>query len=347
MKKIFASCLLSFSLLLSGCSTNAASQQATPVAANAAEPQSTQLFAMDTVMTLNAYGDDAQTALDAASAEITRLDALLSISSDEGDIKPLNENKTGEVSDDTAALLSRAMEVATSTDGAFDFTIAPIMDAWGFSTQNYRVPSAEELLTLLTKVDYHQVSLSGNTVTLANDAKLDLGGIAKGFTSDRVMQVFADNGVSSGIISLGGNVQALGCKPDGSPWRVAIQDPTNPEENFAILEVTDKAVITSGGYQRYFDQDGVRYHHIIDPQTGYPAHNGLISATIISADGTLADGLSTSLFVMGLDKASAYWQAHRDKFDAVLVTDDGTVYITEGLENVFTLENGSTPEIIR
>lgn len=150
------------------------------------------------------------------------------------------------------------------------------------------------------------------------------------------MQVFKKAGIYSGLISLGGNVQALGSKPDGSPWRVAIQDPQNELEYLGVLEISDKAVITSGGYERFFEEDGVRYHHIIDPRTGYPADSGLISATIISEDGTLADGLSTSLFIMGKDEAEEFWRANSDKFDYILESADGRLYVTEGVVGSFT-----------
>lgn len=340
MKKIFPALILTLSLLLSGCGAASSTDTLDDT------PQSTELYAMDTVMTLTAYGEHAQEGLDAASEEIQRLDSLFSISSESGDILPLNEKKSGTLSKDTASLLKRALEISKSTDGIFDCTIAPVMEAWGFPSGNYRVPGKEELSALLSHVDYRQVQLDGNSASLPQDVEIDLGGIAKGYTSNRVMEVFKDQGVTSGIISLGGNVQALGLKPDGSKWRVAIQNPNNAEDNFAVVEAQDEAIITSGGYQRYFDEGNVRYHHIIDPRTGYPANSGLSSVTIISKDGTLADGLSTSLFIMGLSDASAYWKAHSDEFDAVLMTDDGQVYITKGIEDRCSLLNGGTPQII-
>lgn len=352
MKKFLICSVIGLGFLLSGCSGEADVQSASASAAALSASsdnvsQSTELFAMDTVMTLTAYGSQAAAALDAGAAEIDRLDALFSISSASGDILSLNQNGTGTVSDDTAALLSRALEVSNLTDGLFDCTIAPIMEAWGFPSGNYRVPQVDELTHLLEKVDYQQVSLApSGQVTLASGTAIDLGGIAKGYTSDRLMQVFADNGVTSGIVSLGGNVQTLGHKPDGSLWHIAIQDPFDTTQTFAVVDVADKAVITSGGYQRYFDQGDTRYHHIIDPRTGYPADSGLVSVTIVSADGTLADGLSTALFIMGRDAAVSFWQQHPDAFDAVLVEENGTVTITEGLEGLFTLTGGGTPEVV-
>ena len=325
MMKKFRVMILLCTLLLTGCG-----QQSASVSADA-EPQSIDLFAMDTTMTLTAYGDHAEDALAGAKSEIERLDALFSISSESGDIYALNRDHKADFQEDSLALLNRALEVSASTDGIFDCTIEPVMEAWGFTTQDYRVPEENALNELLSHVDYRQVQVDGSTVSIPDDVQIDLGGIAKGFTSDRMMQVFADSGVTSGIISLGGNVQALGLKPDGSRWRVAVQDPKNSEDNFAVIEIEDEAVITSGGYQRYFEQDGTTYHHIIDPRTGYPADSGIIASTIISRDGTLADGLSTSLFIMGVDDALDYWRAHSDEFDAILMDENGTVYVTDGI----------------
>lgn len=142
----------------------------------------------------------------------------------------------------------------------------------------------------------------------------------------------------SGLVNLGGNVQALGTKTDGSKWRVAVQNPQDTDQYIGVLSIQDKAVITSGGYERYFEQDGKTYHHIIDPKTGYPAENGLISVSIVTADGTLADGLSTSVFIMGKEVATEYWRAHSDEFDMILMTDDRKIYVTEGIANSFESE---------
>lgn len=301
---------------------------------------------MDTVMTLTAYGENGDKALQAAEEEIKRLDDLFSINSEDGDVWRLNREKTTSVSEDSVYLLTRAAEISESTGGIFDCTVAPIMDAWGFPTEEYRIPGNAELQRLLKAVDYRQVQLDGSTVSIPANVEIDLGGIAKGYTSDRVMKIFAENGVSSGIISLGGNVQCLGSKVDGSPWRVAVQDPSNLEETFAVIEAEDEAIITSGAYQRYFEKDGKLYHHIVDPRNGCPANSGLLSATIVCKDGTLADGLSTSLFIMGLDDAITYWREHSDSFETILMTTDRRVYLTEGLAERCTLSNGLSAEII-
>jgi thiamine biosynthesis lipoprotein len=207
------------------------------------------------------------------------------------------------------------------------------MDLWGFYTKDFYVPNNDELAAELEKVNYKNIIVEDNTISVSENSQLDLGGIAKGYLSNRIMEIFTQDGVTSGIISLGGNVQTLGKKIDGSNWKVAIQNPDD-ETYIGGLAISDMAVITSGGYQRYFEQDGVIYHHIINPKTGYPAQNGVKSVSIVSDNGTLADGLSTALFVMGLDEGIKYWSEH-DGFDVVFVTDDNGIYITEGIADIF------------
>ena len=186
---------------------------------------------------------------------------------------------------------------------------------------------------------------STKTLTLGDKQEIDLGGIAKGFTSSRIMEIFKKDGVTCGMVSLGGNVHLLGTKQDGSAWRVGIQDPNNTDDMLGVLEANDCAVITSGAYERNFEKDGVTYHHIIDPATGKPSNSGLTSVTIVSKDGTLADGLSTSLFVMGKDKAIAYWKQHADEFDTILVDKDRNVYITEGIAGNFSPDSVSAEQV--
>ncbi len=319
----------------SGCGEDAVSDTQSTVDDTAV---SQDIFAMDTYMTVTAYGEGAEAAVDAAVAYIEELDDLLSIGSDNSEITQLNETGSGTLSDDPAEILSRAIEIAEMTDGAFNPAMYPLMEAWGFPSQEYRVPSQSELDALLPLIDLSGLMLdldSGN-VTLSEGMKLDLGGIAKGYTSAQVMEIFVENGVTSGLVSLGGNVQTLGTKTDGSLWRIALQNPDESADYLGVLELSDKAVITSGGYERYFEQDGITYHHILDPETGYPAESGLQSVTIVSDDGTLADALSTALFVMGLDKAIEFWRTYSDQFDAVFLTDDAMIYVTEGIADSFS-----------
>ena len=159
---------------------------------------------------------------------------------------------------------------------------------------------------------------------------LDLGGIGKGYAAGRCKEILKAHGVTSALLSLGGNVSALGSKPDGTAWTVAIEDPDGGDY-LGTVQIADQCVVTSGGYQRYFEQDGVRYWHILDPETGKPARSGMKSVTIVSADDTLADALSTALFVMGPERAAEFWRVHRAEFGAVWLTEDGRLFVTEGL----------------
>ena len=297
------------------------------------------VFAMDTYMTVKAYGSNGDAAVDAAVDEINRLDALLSTGKKDSEIGQINANNGGQLSEDGAVLMERSLELYKSTKGAFDVAIYPVMKAWGFTDGNYQVPDADTLKAALELADPSLIDYDKETLTVSfkkDGVQIDLGGIAKGYTSSRIMDIYKEKGVTSGLVNLGGNAQVLGTKPDGSLWRVAVQSPDSEDEYLGVLETKDKAIITSGGYERYFEKDGVTYHHIIDPSTGYPADNGLISVTIVSADGTLADGLSTSLFVMGKDKATDYWKAHSDEFDMILLTDDEKLYVSEGIKDSFT-----------
>ena len=277
-----------------------------------------------------------------AEEEIKRLDELFSVGNASSDIAGLNENASGVVSEETCELIKRSKELYQSTDGALNIAVYPLMEAWGFTSGEYRVPEQKEIDAILTCMDVDEISCNEDTgeVILPEGMGIDLGAIAKGYTSARLMDVFASYDVTSAIVSLGGNVQALGNKPDSTKWRVAVEDPFAEEgDSYAgILEIKDQAVITSGAYERYFEQGGKRYHHIIDPTTGYPAENGLASVTIVSGDGTLADALSTALFVMGKDRALSYWKEHADEFDVILIEDNGDMTITEGLQDCFSSE---------
>lgn len=300
-----------------------------------------KLFAMDTYMEITAYGRKSEEAVAAAVTEIERLDALLSTGSETSEITMLNRNKEAVVSEDSAYLLKRSMELWESTEGAFDITIYPVMKAWGFAGETFQVPEENELGNLLTYVDASRIAFDGekNKVVLPEQVEIDFGGIAKGYTSARVAQIMKEYHIKSAKLNLGGNVQTVGEKTDGSAWRIAIKSPDDTFPYLGVISVKDKAVITSGGYERYFEENGIIYHHIIDPKTGRPAQSGLCSVTIVCEDGTLADGLSTALYVMGKDKAIAYWKEHKDEFEAVLMDDIGMLYVTEGLADSFSSES--------
>lgn len=305
------------------------------------EPELTtkDIFAMDTYMSVKVYGKEGEKAAELAEKEIHRLDKLLSTGSESSEVGSINEQGSGTLSEDGRVLLEKSLELYDLTDGAFDVSIYPVMKLWGFTDQDYKVPSDSKLKDALALVDAGDIVFDEKTgeVSFAKDGMaIDFGGIAKGYTSQRLTELVKETGAESALINLGGNVQTVGTRPDGQDWRIGIQDPKDEEDVIGVVAGHDMAVITSGGYERFFEEDGVRYHHIIDPSTGYPANNGLISVTIVCDDGMTADGLSTALFVMGKEKAMDFWKAHKDLFQCVLVDDEGNLYVSEGLKESFS-----------
>ena len=319
--------------------------------------ESIQVIAMDTAMVLTAYGKESTRAVYDAEEEVRRLDALLSRTSGSSEISMLN-GAGGEmvpVGAEICTLIQTAGDFTEATGGAFDITIAPVVSAWGFTTDSYQVPDREALQTLLESVGMEHVHLSGGSARLDPGTMIDLGGIAKGYTADRVAEIFQEHAVPRGKVELGGKILVIGDKPDGTAWRVGVQDPKHPDEAdglVCVLNLTDAFAVTSGSYQRYFEQDGKRYHHIIDPATGCPADSGLTSVTVVAdsarGNGTMCDALSTALFVMGEDKALDFWRSGVYDFQLVLVTEDGRVVVTEGLKDGFVEmeESGYTYEFV-
>lgn len=311
---VFLTAVLLTALLLTGCTTSA--------------PQEAEFFAMDTLMSVKLWGGEAATS--DVSGEINRLEALLSATRETSVLSQLNETGSAELSGDTASLLAQALALSERTGGAFDPTVYPLVEAWGFPTKEYRVPDRTELDSLLSCVGTEYLHFDGSTVTLDAGTRLDLGGIAKGYAAQCCAELLNEKGVEAAILSLGGNVQTVGSKPDGSAWVVGIADPSDPSQAIAVLTFEGPmALVTSGAYQRYFEENGVIYHHILDPQTGLPADSGLLSVTVLAEDGTLADGLSTALFVMGLEEGTRFWGESND-FEAVFLTSEGKILATEG-----------------
>lgn len=336
--------MLLFAVLLAGCGGQAPADSAAASAAGLPEEQAADgelvtdvLFAMDTVMELKIYGTGEL--LSSAEARIKELEAKLSVTDENSEIYAVNRDGSGTLSGDTAELLGKALELCGRTEGALDLSIYPVVRAWGFTTGEYGVPEPETLQELLPHVDYTKIVFEEEErrVTLEPGMEIDLGSVAKGYTGDQLVSLLREGGVTSAWLNLGGNVQVLGSKPDGSPWRIAIQSPFG-DGYVGVLEISDQAVITSGGYERYFEEDGQTYWHIMDSATGAPARSGLVSVTIVGDSGLLCDGLSTALFVMGLEKAADFWRENGG-FEAVLVREDGETFITEGLEDRFSILN--------
>ncbi len=303
-----------------------------------------QMFAMDTFIDLKAQGENGEKALLEAEKEINRLEKLFSPTIEQSEIFTINQyaaKQTVTVSKDTFDLIEKAKEYCNITEGAFDITIAPVVKAWGFTEEVKRVPTDEEIQQKLQLVDNNKLHIDkqNSTVYLENEnMSIDLGGIAKGYASDKVNEILKKNDVSSAVISLGGNVSVTGKRPDGTKWRIAVQDPMNREGYVGILNVEDTSVITSGVYQRFFEQDGKKYHHIIDTKTGKPTQTGLLSVTIVCDDGAMADALSTSVMVAGLQKGSELWRK-LGNFGMIVITDSNEMYISEDIEDIFEVSD--------
>ncbi len=304
---------------------------------------------MDTYMSVKCYGKEAEEACMAAEREIQRLDSLLSTGKEDSEVSKINRTGSAVLSGDLKTLMEMSLEVWEKTSGAFDVTVYPLVELWGFSSKEFRVPGKEEIKETLkiTGSDKLSYDRESGKLVLGDSQKLDFGGIAKGYTSMKLKEVFSSFDIDGAIVSLGGNVQTYGAKPDGSPWRCGIQDPfsSSGQSVIAAIEADNLAVITSGSYERFFTgEDGKTYHHIIDPSTGYPAESDLVSVTIISKNGAEADALSTACFVMGMEKAVKLWQDSGRKYEMILITKDGTLHITGGLKDSF--QTNSKFEII-
>ena len=289
-------------------------------------------FYMDTVITLTGYCDEEllREAIDLCG----EYEKLLSRTLQGSDIWNVNHAK-GEavyVSDDTVRVLELALEVCESSGGALDITIAPAVDLWDFKSGETVIPAKDDIAAAMEQVDYTKVILDGNTVRIPEGMQIDLGAVAKGYIADKVARFLSDKGVESAALNFGGNVIAMGGKPDGSGWNIGIQDPEAPTgDSAAVLSVQDLSVVTSGVYQRGFDLDGIRYHHILDSETGYPVQNGVASVTIISSESALGDALSTACFAMGGDGLSF---AESMGAEAVMIYSDGTMECTDGAKKL-------------
>lgn len=319
----------------------------------AAETAPTQRgrFVMDTYFSVTDYGGNDPSALDCVFDLLQEYERAFSVTDPESEISAVNasEGKPVEVGERTAALIGGVLSVSARTDGAIDPTVYPITAEWGFTKGEYRIPTEEEIRELLPLVDYRRVTLDGQTVTIPEGFRLDFGAAAKGFALEDAKLALKEKGIGSVILNLGGNIQTIGVKADGSLWRTAIAAPDGSGENVCILELGECAVATSGNYERYFiGEDGERYCHIMDPESGRPVRNGLSSVTVIGESAFLCDALSTALFVMGSDRAAEFWRESND-FEMVLIGEDGAICYTEGLRDSFRLSEayaGAKTEVL-
>ena len=306
------------------------------------EASESEIFALDTAITLKVYGSKRDEVLKKLEDKINELDDMLSTGKETSEVSRLNRSGEAVLSPTVANLVKRSLGIYKKTDGLFDITIYPLMELWGFPTKNYRVPSEKEIEEKLKLVGSDKIDFNEETRKISFKNKgmeIDFGGIGKGYITDELVKILTDEKVESAIINLGGNVFGFRKKPDGSLWNIAIRDPNEPDKYMAAIRLEDSAVITSGGYERYFEENGIIYHHILDPRTGKPSDSGLKSVSIISKDGTLADALSTSLFIMGEEKAVKYWKENGSNFDILLMTKDNRLLVSAGIKDKVISDN--------
>ena len=320
MKKLIAVLLVLASLPLSACAKT--------------EKQSVVGYYLDTVVTLTAYVDDAQVLRDALE-ECGRYERLLSRTIEGSDVWRINHasGRPVKVSDDTLTILDCARQVSALSDGMFDVTIAPVSTLWDFTSGAAVLPDADAIAGAAELVDISKLEIDGGEVTLPEGMMIDLGGIAKGYIADAVKRYLMDRGVESAILSFGGNIVAIGMKPDGSPWKVGIQDIDKPTGEYMLVSKNyGGSTVTSGIYERGFDLDGMRYHHILAPHTGWPVQNELASVTIFSESSMWGDALSTGAFALGTQKGMAMIEG-LEGIEAVFIARDRTATYTSGARN--------------
>ncbi len=324
---------LSATVLLSGCSSKDATIK---------DPITKSTFLLNTIVTISLYDSTDESIITEAFQLISQYEKIYSRTSESSELYKLNEhmlpesNGTYTVSNDLADILKKAYYYSELTDGAFDLAIEPVSSLWDFQSETPVVPDSEEIAKHLPAVDYHNVHIDGNKVSFdSDDTGVDLGAIAKGYIADRVKDFLIDKGVNSAMINLGGNVLCVGEKPDGSPFSIGIQKPfADRNETVAVMKLKDKSVVSSGIYERYFTVNDTFYHHILNSKTGYPTDNDLIAVTIVSDYSVDGDGLSTSVFALGLDKGMELIDS-MDNVYAVFITDDYELHYSNGFkENI-------------
>ncbi len=301
-------------------------------------------FLLNTEVTINLYDKQEEEILDECMKLIKDYERIYSRTDETSELYSLNNRTaphvglTYQISDDLSDIVKYGLYYSKLSEGAFDITIAPITSLWNFTSPTPMLPTEEALQAALPLVDYKNINLLQNEITFAKDGvQIDLGAIAKGYIADKVKDYLLSRGVTSAMINLGGNVLCVGEKPDGTPFHVGIQKPyADRNETIAIMNINDLSVVSSGIYERFFTLNGKSYHHILNPETGYPYKNNLLSVTIISPKSTDGDGLSTTCFALGLDKGLELINSLSD-IHAIFITDDYQIHYSKGFEDAITL----------
>ncbi|APF27196.1 apbE family protein [Clostridium sporogenes] len=309
------------------------------------EPVSRETYLMGTIINIKAYGKNADKAVQASVDKISDIENKMSLNISTSEINKINKNAgiaPVKVSKNTFDVVKASLIYSEKTKGSFDITVEPLVSIWGIGTDKARIPSKDEINNALKLINYKDVVTNEKESTIMLKRKgqaIDLGAIAKGYTADELKKVLLNYNVSSAFLNLGGNIYVLGNKPDKTPWKIGVQNPLEPRGDYlGIVSVSDKSVVTSGNYERFFERNGKRYHHIFDTKTGYPAEKGLISVSIISDKSIDGDALSTSVYTLGLDEGKKLIESLKD-VEAVFVTEDKKVYTTSGLKDTFKLTN--------
>lgn len=331
-KIILITILAVFLLILTACGNNG---EELPQAEDNA-------FLMDTLVQMRAHGENAEIAVEESMERIREIENLMSKTIESSDIYKLNNNPATEIEIDNESMnvLKKAVEYAEMTTGDFDPTIGALVELWGVGTEDAAVPAESELKDALSKTGYQYLKLYENSAEITKSGvKIDLGGIAKGYAAEEVKKVVQKYNIEHAFVNLGGNVLVIGDKVDGSPWKIGIQDPREGRGNvMAIVDAVDKTIVTSGNYERYFEEDGKLYHHIIDPKTGYPAENHLLSVSIISKNSFDADALSTAVYVMGLEKGMEFIE-NMENVNVMFITKSLDVYLSSGLKDIVNIND--------
>ncbi|WP_456288992.1 FAD:protein FMN transferase [Paenibacillus sp. AK002] len=347
MYRKFLSCsslLIMLTLLMTGaigCTTKADQKTA---ASN--EPAAERYFIFDTIVSLRVY-DERMTPrhFDEVRALLERIDQRMNRQLAGSEIDQVNQaagKSEVSVSEETFNVVQTAIDYAAASGGHFEPTVGPLVDLWGIGGEHPAVPKEDELAAAMQRMNYKDVILNpaSNAIRLKKEGmSLDLGAIAKGYAADVIADYLQQQDFRSAIIDLGGNILAMGSKPDGSPWNIGIQDPEKDRgQSLGTLQAVNKTIVTSGVYERFFEAEGTVYHHILSPFTGYPVDNDLLSVTIVTDTSMDADAMSTSVFSLGLTEGRQFVES-RDDADAIFVTTDHQIYLTSGLTDTFKLTN--------
>lgn len=338
-KKIYA--LITIVLLLTGCSNfstenNILSEKSQPI-------KKTSLL-LDTVVTIQIYDSQDESILDGAIDIIKKYDLIFSRTNENSELYKLNhrllphDGLSYTISDELADILSHGIRYGNLSNGSFDITIAPILSLWDFKSDNPILPEQSSIDKAIPLVDYKNIILENNTLTFKNEGiEIDLGGIAKGYIADRIKDYLLEQGVKSAMINLGGNVLCVGSKSDGTPFNIGIQMPyADRNVTIAAMEISDMTVVSSGIYERYVTIEDKSYHHILNPDTGYPYESNLISVSIISPYSVDGDGLSTTAFALGLEKGMKLIEGIPDIY-GIFITDDYELHYTKGFEETINI----------